>query len=202
MNKAKSYLTLNITLNHTQPSIWREIQIPARYSFWDLHVAIQDCMGWLDYHLFQFTIRQKKTNERLHIGIPDDSGFDMIEVMPAWESLLADYLTTPGDSIHYEYDFGDGWEHTITFTGIGQRVVGEKYPQCIDGERACPPEDCGGIPGYQRLLEILFDPKHDEYEQFNQWIPEGWQAEAFNKSEVKFRNPKKRLNEVMEPHAG
>ena len=175
------------------PPIWRRIQVPETYSFWDLHVAIQDAMGWLDYHLHLFRIRKPGTGEVVQIGIPDDDPFEGDEpILPGWEVPMARYFTRPGVVARYDYDFGDGWEHAITLEAILPRQKGKKYPLCLGGAQACPPEDCGGIGGYEDLLALIRDPSHEEHENMLQWLGGRFDPEKFDAKKVKFDNPAKR----------
>ncbi|OPY84673.1 MAG: Plasmid pRiA4b ORF-3-like protein [Syntrophus sp. PtaU1.Bin208] len=186
-----------IELLEIEPKIWRVIQVPSDYSFWDLHVAIQDAMGWLDCHLHAFNVRMPHMRTGAEIGIPDDEEFDRT-VLPGWEVSITDYFTEPGKSARYDYDFGDGWSHRVLLEAIMLKEVGRKYPRCIAGERACPPEDCGGVDGYYELLKIIADPDHPEYEDYMEWLSRykkkgrPYEPGTFNPEEVKFWNPKKR----------
>jgi hypothetical protein len=198
VNRQRDLLRLRIQLDGILPPIWREILVPARYSFWDLHVAIQDAMGWWDSHLHEFRIRDRQSAEILVAGIPTEDGFDDLpEVKPGWAISVVDYLCLPGDSIEYEYDFGDSWVHEVTLEAIEARVKGQRYPQCLGGERACPPEDCGGVPGYYTLVKALLDPDHQEYESYGEWIPEGWGPELFRPADVRFQNPTRRWKRIF-----
>jgi hypothetical protein len=180
-----------------EPSIWRRVQVPSKYSFWDLHVAIQDSMGWLDYHLHAFRVRMPHKRKIVEIGIPMDDYFDE-PVLPGWEIPITDYFTEPGKSSPYEYDFGDGWEHNILLEGILLKEKGARYPKCVAGERACPPEDCGGVPGYYEIVEILKNPKHPEFRDHIGWLKGHaknyypYEPDQFNPEKVEFWNPKKR----------
>lgn len=186
-----------ITLLNIRPPIWRQIQVPAKYSFWDLHVAIQDAMGWLDYHLhsFQFSPPNKKSG--VIIGIPDDE-FEDEMTLPGWEIKIANNFTKPGKRAIYEYDFGDTWQHKIILEAILPKEKDVKYPRCIAGERACPPEDCGGVAGYRHLLGVLRNPKHKDYQDTIAWLKghaknyHPFQPEVFNPAKVHFSNPKAR----------
>ena len=201
MPKKDEIYKFKIALEGISPQIWRRILVPADYSFWDLHVAIQDSMGWSDSHLHMFRERQRKGVE---IGIPDDDGFeDAPVVIPCWKIPISKYFRKCGDKMMYDYDFGDGWTHTVDLEEILPKEKGGKYPRCIAGERACPPEDCGGTFGYQRILEILKNPKHKEYESTMQWFEDsssymGYDPEAFVPEDVHFWNPKERLKMMME----
>ncbi|MDP8052872.1 plasmid pRiA4b ORF-3 family protein, partial [Pasteurella atlantica] len=158
--KQKIILQFKIELLDSSPTIWRRIQVPENYSFWDLHIAIQDSMGWLDYHLHQFMIKQPHKRKYTVIGIP----FDENDTLAGWDIKISDYFRELGINASYEYDFGDGWEHKITLEGKFLAEKGIKYPICTKGERACPPEDCGGPMGYDELLDILSDKKHPSYD--------------------------------------
>jgi hypothetical protein len=194
----KQIYQFKITLRDTTPPVWRRIQTPSDYSFWDLHVAIQDAMGWTDSHLHMFRVRPMNKRKVINIGIPDES-FDDIEILAGWEIPLSRYFWQPGSQAGYEYDFGDSWEHDLLLEGVLIPEAGIKYPRCLAGENACPPEDCGGIGGYYRLLEMLQDPSHQEHEESLIWLESmvpgnvPFDARKFNPGEVHFDNPKKRL---------
>lgn len=131
-----------ITLRGIKPPIWRRIQVPESCTFWGLHVAIQDAMGWQDYHLHAFGIPDPATRRKATIGIPD--GPLDTEFLPSVRLKIADYFSMANRLASYEYDFGDGWLHEIRLEKILPEKEGVGYPICIAGKRACPPEDCGG----------------------------------------------------------
>jgi len=196
-SKPSTVLQFRFELMEIEPMIWRRVQLPSKYSFWDLHVAIQDSMGWLDYHLHAFRVRMPHKRKTVEIGIPTEDDYD-ITVLPGWDIPLIDYFTEPGKSAPYEYDFGDGWNHSVTLEGILLKQEGTKYPNCISGEGACPPEDCGGVPGYYSLLEILSDLSHPEHEDYVSWLKGHaknyypYNPDEFDPGQVHFWNPKKR----------
>ena len=180
-----------ITLKGIKPQIWRRIQVPETYTFWDLHVAIQDAMGWEDYHLHEFTFTLPLTKIKVCIGIPMED--DLEETMlPGWEIIIHDLFTLESPNGDYYYDFGDGWQHSVTLEKILPREAGVIYPRCIDGKRACPPEDCGGIGGYAEFLEAIRDPAHELHEDMLDWIGGEFDPEDFDANEVKFDDPAKR----------
>ena len=191
--KFQNIYQFKITLEDIKPAIWRRIQVPEVYSFWDLHIAIQDAMGWLDYHLHQFKIFNPKTGKKDLIGIPIDDEWDDISVLPGWKTLISSYFSSSNKKATYEYDFGDSWEHKISFEKILPLNSAVKYPNCIAGERSCPPEDCGGVWGYESLLEIMNDPAHEEYAERMEWVGDNFDPENFNPDSVKFDDPKQRL---------
>ena len=181
-----------ITLQGINPPIWRRIQAPESYSFLDLHAAIQDAMGWEGYHLHQFEVMNPKYGEEDFIGSPDDSGLGGVKVRPGWEVPIAPYFVRTAEAI-YEYDFGDSWRHKITLEKILPLESGVAYPRCIDGKRACPPEDSGGVWGYEELLDVIKNPNHGDYEGCMEWLSDDFDPEAFNPEAVKFHDPKKEL---------
>ena len=195
--KSKLVFRFQVVLLGISPPVWRRIEVPASYSFWDLHVAIQDAMGWLDCHLHVFRLKPKHKSESVQIGIPDEE-FGA-ETKVGWETPLARYFIEVGQAAEYEYDFGDGWLHGILFEGILLAEEGAKYPRCLEGERACPPEDCGGIPGYLDLLETLADPNSEEHEDMVDWLKNHHKSyhpfdpDQFDPAQVEFWNPKKRF---------
>ncbi len=179
-----------VTLDEIKPPIWRRIQVPETYSFWDLHVAIQDAMGWSDSHLHQFEMMDPKTGEAVAIGIPDEEWED--EGLAGWEVKMAAYFSMKNPAAHYTYDFGDSWEHTIKLEKIVPRVEDTEYPICLEGKRACPPEDCGGVPGYEDLLRTISDPDSEEYEDTMDWLGDDFDPEHFDPEDVYFDNPEER----------
>ena len=179
-----------ITVRGIKPPIWRRIQVPETYMFGDLHVAIQNSMGWVDYHLHEFEIVDPSTGLMVNIGPPDDDGFH--EVLPEWKQKVAYYFSMKNRSADYVYDFGDNWEHKLQLEKILPREKTINYPICIKGKRACPPEDCGGVWGYEELLEIIENPDHEEYEGMLEWLGGGFDPEEFDPNEVSFGDPDKR----------
>ena len=182
-----------------EPPIWRRIQVPETYSFWDLHVALQDAMGWLDYHLHVFRVARPGAGEVEQIGIPDDDPFEGDKpTLPGWEIPITRHFSRPGTDVQYEYDFGDGWEHELTLEAILPRQAGQKYPLCVDGARACPPEDCGGVHGYENLLTVIQDPSHEDYESTLEWRGGRFDPDRFDPKRVKFDDPARRYRLAFE----
>jgi hypothetical protein len=186
-------LQFRIVLRETEPPIWRRIAVPADYSFWDLHIAIQDAMGWRDSHLHEFEVTDPSHGRSVLVGIPDEEFPDERPTLRGWETPVAPYLGHPGAAAIYRYDFGDGWEHAISFEG--PRPVpapGSRRPLCLGGERACPPEDVGGVPGFQEFLEAIEDPEHDEHAAMRQWAGGSYDPRRFDADKVRFDDPAKR----------
>lgn len=181
-----------ISLNNISPLVWRRIQVPETYTFWDFHVAIQDSMGWLDYHLHQFETKNPKTGAKEIIGIPEkiygEIPYD-VPTQPGWKLFIRDYFSEEYRSMPYLYDFGDSWHHLIEYECILFKRKKQKYPICLAGERSCPPEDCGGSYGYKDLLEILKSPDDERYSDMKTWVGRKFDSEHFDPSKVKFDNP-------------
>ncbi len=171
-----------ISLVGIEPPIWRRILVPSNYSFWDLHVAIQDAMGWLDYHFHVFQIVNPATNKLEEIGIPDEDG--ELDILPGWEFWIADYFSSESVRAEYEYDLGDGWGHEVILEEILVQDSASDDPKCIAGERACPPEDCGGIGGYQDFLDACPDPQTRQ--EMLTWAGGSFDPDQFDPKEVKF----------------
>lgn len=189
-------LQFKIELKNISPLIWRRILVPIDCNFWDLHIAIQDAIGWYDAHLHRFEIKGKGKQKKTHIGIPDFNRFsDLQEVYPGWEIPALNYFNDLGVEAEYIYDYGDSWHHSVKLEGYIYREKKTKYPICIGGERACPPEDCGGERGYNDMLNILFDPKNERHEEMKTWVGEDWDAEVFDSKKVRFTDPYKRWKE-------
>ncbi|QGQ25740.1 plasmid pRiA4b ORF-3 family protein [Gimesia benthica] len=132
-----------------------------------LHEHIQTAMGWDNMHLYQFEIKGER------YGNPDllDDGFGDFVCFDSTATILNQILprTDKRFSFKYEYDFGDGWKHEVLFEGQPPLEKNKKYPFCLEGEQACPPEDIGGVWGYVDFLEALADSKHERHEEFMEW---------------------------------
>jgi hypothetical protein len=182
-----------IVLAGTHPLVWRRIRVPATYSFWDLHVAIQDSMGWKDYHLHDFQVLDPRSGTILKLGIPDPDGSDDRGLVADWTEFPLDYTAGAALLIQYTYDFGDDWQHAVIFEGFEQASGRRKLrPECLAGAGACPPEDSGGPNGYARLLEILADPDHPDHDEYLEWAGAPIDPSSFSPADVRFDDPRKR----------
>ncbi|MGH8568179.1 MAG: plasmid pRiA4b ORF-3 family protein [Gammaproteobacteria bacterium] len=167
---------LKVALDGITPSIWRRLLVPASISLKKLHDVLQRAMGWENAHLHQFEARGEI------FGDPDpEFGADNIDEARV---RLDKVLIGVKDTMHYEYDFGDGWRHKIVLEKIDQAGEGTEVPVCTGGARACPPEDCGGIPGYKRLLRVLGDPSHPEHDEMLEWVGGAFDPERFDVAKV------------------
>ena len=196
MPPKKQVYQFKVTLKDVKPPIWRRIQVPSTYSFWDLHIAIQDAMGWLDCHLHEFRVKDV-SGQMLSFGIPDED-FGDDDILPGWKHKISKYLSLVRPTFEYVYDFGDDWRHKVELEAVLPAEPKATYPCCIKGKRACPPEDCGGPWGYEELLQVLGDPAHAGYEDMKAWVDsmkeETFDPEAFDPSSVEFWNPKERFD--------
>ncbi len=177
INDSGSVYQLKITLDHIKPPIWRRVLVPATTSLAGLHDIIQAVMPWEDTHLYQFRMGKRTFSE------PDPYNPD-VEDADSEEVLLSEVLTAPKQKLTYLYDFGDGWMHTILLEEIEPFDLDTIYPQCIEGKRACPPDDCGGHPGYANMLEALKDTEHSEHELYLDWLGDNFDPEAFDVDEA------------------
>lgn len=199
--KETTGLQLKISLMDSKPMIWRRIVVPHMYTFFDLHVAIQDVFEWQDAHLHQFFIDNPEihteTKIRIAFPMPDDDMYDLFEVvkMDEREVSLIQYLKKPKDAVYYEYDFGDSWMHKVQLEKVVSNVEGE-CPKLVVGAQAEPREDCGGISGYYHLLNVLRNPDHKEHDELCDWLgidePEVYLEREFD-TDIPFRDPKKVL---------
>jgi hypothetical protein len=163
---------LKVTLRESKPPIWRRIQAPSDISLARLHQILQVVMGWTDSHLHQFIVGGTI------IGVPDpDFG---VEVKNERTVRLSQVVRGEKSKFVYEYDFGDGWQHDILVEKVLQAEPGARYPICLAGKRACPPEDCGGVWGYDDLLEVIRNPDNPEHDEMLEWLGGDFDPEAFD----------------------
>ena len=181
-----------VVLAGTDPLVWRRILIPATSSFWDLHVAIQDSMGWEDYHLHLFEVIDRESGTTMKLGVPDDEWAEDRSLKADWLEFPRDFLFGNAPLIKYTYDFGDDWEHAVVFEGYVDSEPHGRGPKCTGGENACPPEDCGGPEGYARLLAALADPEDPEHEELAEWVGGQLDRTEFRPAAVNFSDPKER----------
>lgn len=178
---------LKVALQDIKPSIWRRIEVPSDTTLYLLHRTIQGAMGWTNSHLNQFITRDGE-----YYGIPSDDAF--YDVTDERKIKIGHVLHKEKDSMYYEYDFGDGWNHKVVLEKILESEKGRTYPRLVKGKSACPPEDCGGVWGYADLVETLKNPKHPEHEDMLEWLeiesgdefnPEAFDLEARQKEMMK-----------------
>lgn len=163
--------TLRISLLHVEPTVWRRFVLPSETKLPKFNRMLEAVMGWEGYHLHMFEVAD------LRIGQPDDFSTDIIDER---HLVLEQLLSRVGSQLQWSYDFGDGWEHDVVVEAIEAPSPDVRYPTCTAGERACPPEDCGGVWGYEELRVALADPAHAEHEHLRDWAGAGFDPDAFD----------------------
>lgn len=152
---------LHVQLDDIKPAIWRRVEVPLTSSLKAVHDVIQAVMLFEDYHLFQFEIGDRR------YGYPDpDWGDDMRD---ARNIRLRSVLDRGATSFSYTYDFGDDWRHTVVVEEVTAADPKIDYPHFVAGNRRAPPEDVGGLPGFEEFLGAMADPKHPEHDSVTTW---------------------------------
>ena len=167
---------LKVTLRHLKPPIWRRVQVKD-CSLAKLHDIIQVCMGWDDDHLHEFDIGGERYGDPEQWQ--DDIGGEL-EVGNEGKVKLSQLVGQGVKKFTYVYDMGDNWDHTVQIEKVLDAEPGVRYPRCIDGKRACPPEDCGGPWGYGDFLEAVRNPEHEQHEEMLEWVGGEFDPEAFD----------------------
>ncbi|RSZ61239.1 plasmid pRiA4b ORF-3 family protein [Corynebacterium hylobatis] len=180
---------IRLDLDDVQPPVWRRLLLPGDLSLDQVHVVIQEAMGWEDYHLHKFWVGPLRERR---------------EFLSEWEiaegqkgvaensARLDQVLSQKGDKLHYEYDFGDGWRHTMVVEEVLEEELTEA--SCLTGKRACPPEDCGGVYGFVELVRWVeagrpanFDSPVIDAESIAEWLDPDWDPAAFDLVDVNKR---------------
>ncbi|MFI6086176.1 plasmid pRiA4b ORF-3 family protein [Streptomyces sp. NPDC051217] len=151
---------IKVTLSGSRPPIWRRLEMSSGTTLQQLHHLIQAAFGWEDCHMWAFETSQDR------YGVADRE----LGIRSAASKRLDQVAPSVGDRLGYTYDFGDDWEHDILVEAVTDAEPGIAYPRCLTGRRACPPEDCGGMWGYEYLVEILADPGHEEHDERLEWL--------------------------------
>ena len=169
---------IKITLLGTE--IWRRLLVPSDLTLAKLHDIVQAAMGWEDDHLHEFRAGRQT------YGTPDRDAdaFNMEGRIDERKVRLHQVLGRVGAKAVYTYDFGDSWEHGIVLEKRLPAAPNMTYPVCTGGERACPPEDCGGIGGFYDLVEAIQDPQHYRHEELLDWVGEDYDPEEFSIEKV------------------
>jgi hypothetical protein len=152
-------------------------------------------MGWQDYHLHRFEVINPLTGVMTNIGIPNEKSKWKRDLLPGWKQGIRHYFTMANNKAQYLYDYlADNWNHTLTLEGIFSRDETTRYPVCLDGRRACPPEDCGGVRGYYKLLKTI---KNHNHKHKLELTGGAYDPEGLNVQKIKFENPDIRLDLVF-----
>lgn len=173
---AAQIIQMKISLDYVEPPVWRRFLVDSAVSLDRFHDIIQTIMGWTNSHLYGFTI-------------------DGIEYSPADDEFDSEYEDTKGKTltklglrprqkIKYIYDFGDDWMHTIVVEKIIDGDMGMDPPQCLEGARNCPPEDCGSVPGYEEIVEAMKKPQSEQAREFIDWLGQLYDPEKFDLDDI------------------
>ncbi|NVJ28575.1 plasmid pRiA4b ORF-3 family protein [Myxococcus sp. AM011] len=171
---------LYVELVGIQPVIWRELLVRSDMPLSKLHDVLQEAFGWnhSHMHVFEDTSRRRYGDMA---GEADDRGFGGdASLRDEREYSVSDIAPRARSLFGYIYDFGDDWVHRRRVKKVQPAEPGKRYPACVAGARAAPPDDCGGVPGYERLLKALEDPEHGEHEEMRQWLGGPYDPEAFD----------------------
>ena len=176
---------LRVELEGIEPLIWRRLQVPTGITLPRLHSVLQVAMGWTDSHLHSFRI-----GDRSYSNAEELADLNMLDVKGRrLEALLGETIR----EFEYEYDFGDSWLHRIVVESMTEAKVERPYPLCVAGERACPPEDVGGVPGYQDFLEAIANPEHEEHDGMLVWAGGAFDPAGFDINSVNRELRRRRL---------
>jgi hypothetical protein len=174
--KTHAVYQLKVVLKYISPPIWRRLTVSSSTTLTDLHKVIQIAMGWTNSHHHQFVAGGKRYGE----PDPDFNDGTMEETGVTIGSLLI----SEKQSLLYEYDFGDGWEHSVTLEKIIPTDIPHYTPNCTDGRRGCPPEDVGGPPMYDDFLKAFNDPSHPEHQELLKWAGDLYDPEKCDIEEI------------------
>lgn len=167
-----SGLQFFIWLVDSDPPIWRRFQVSNQLTLDQFHQVVQVVMGWQNSHLYEFVIGGDRYSRLDSAPLPDTQDAGRIQ--------LAALPLNKGETFIYTYDLGDGWLHRV---GLERSLTPDditQLPICLEGERACPPENSGGIWGYNEILERLSDPEDPEYEDLIEWVGGDFDPERFD----------------------
>ena len=182
--KSAEVYEIKMFLADSDPPIWRRLAVRSDMTLARLHDVIQIVMGWQNCHLHQFIVGDDK--DPTYYGVPDmglmaDLGPKTLDDATV---QLRDIVKRRGSRFIYEYDFGDSWIHELEVVQVKPLEKGARYPVCLGGERAGPPDDCGGVWGYDNLLQAIADPKHEDHDDLLEWLGGEFDPVAFDLDEV------------------
>ena len=180
---------LRIELEGIEPLIWRRVAVSTSMDIKTLHSVIQAAMGWLDCHLWQFEANERKYS----LLISND---------PDWNERITDAATTKLSSLvadgakdmTYVYDMGDDWQHRVIVEKLMPAAHGTQYPQFLGGERRCPPEDCGGVPGYYEFVDNIASKQIKKRKAALDWYGRAYDPNDIDEKQIVANL--KRLSEV------
>ena len=171
---------LYVQLAEIEPPIWRRLAVPGPRTLHGLHGILQAAMPWQDSHLYQFEIGDTRYED----PNPDDRD----PSVPDPRAVTLDQLgLVQGGRFRYTYDFGDDWHHDLTVEGVVPLPREVLLPVCLGGARACPPEDCGGVGGYDELVGALRRPKSAAAREYREWLGRVYDPEVLDLAAINVR---------------
>jgi hypothetical protein len=174
-----SVVELKVTLLDVTPQVWRRFRVPTAITLGGLHRVIQIVMGWEDAHLHEWTVGG------VSYGNPAEE--DWGEPLEDETNVSLAEIAASDLAIRYDYDLGNGWEHLVEVVGIEPYLATEPPIVCLDGARACPPEDCGGPHGYEHLIDALANPDDEEHDELTAWVGDAFDPAEFDRSAINRR---------------
>ncbi len=176
----KTLMKLHVKIMDIAPSIWRLVVLPEETTLFQFHKVLQAAFGWTNSHLHEFRTKTSRFSSKSPHKI-DSMWMDADDEGESEEdTTIGSVLKRTGASMVYTYDMGDNWEHLITLKGPCLADKAPGFCAVLDGARACPPEDCGGVPGYENLVEIMSDANHPEHEEMIDWLGERFDPDYFD----------------------
>ena len=169
---------LRIDLAHLKPAIWRRLEVPAHITLAQLHRVIQMAFDWDDSHLHGFEIGGQRYGQPM----PDPFGMGMDDLDE--RKFRLDQVAGVGSRFTYTYDFGDDWIHVIKVEKVIAPTPAVRYPRCVAGKNAAPPDDCGGPWGYAEMLQAVADPSHPDRDDLLEWLDEDFDPTEFDRDEL------------------
>lgn len=189
--EAPATFVVRVDLDGAEPPIWRRVRLASDLTLAQLHEVLQVVMGWTDSHLHHFTMAAAATDGPVQLFLTPFDEEDWLDgvnedgIMEA-DVRLDEVLATAGDELAYAYDFGDNWQHTLRLESVEERGADEPVAVCVAGQRACPPEDVGGLGGYDEIVAGLAgaDPGDEWMAEQLAWLPEGFDPAEFSVDRV------------------
>jgi hypothetical protein len=178
---------LKVTLEGVTPAIWRRFLVPGRISLAGLHLVLQTVMGWENDHLYKFQVGKRVIGGHPHSVLAPDSMFRRRPNEDADTVELRSVAPRQGARLTYVYDFGDNWEHEVLVEAASCPDGDPDRAVCLVGERACPPEDCGGVWGYEEVLAAIADPRNPALTERREWVGQAYDPERFDLRSVNAR---------------
>ncbi|MEN2789959.1 plasmid pRiA4b ORF-3 family protein [Sphingomonas oligophenolica] len=184
---------LRIALSDSDPEIWRTVDVPLGANLRMLHDIVQAAMGWQDHHLWEFEVAGRR------YGRPDPHWRDG-NLFAASNIRLKALVDRGVGQFGYTYDMGDDWHHDIAIERVEPGQPGTEYPRYVGGARRCPPEDVGGIPGFENFLDAIANADHPEHQDMTDWHFAGYRT-AFDPDLVDELAARRRIGTIVKRRA-